>query len=342
MDLIYMNNEREDVGVLNSYELDLAYGADENNFECTIGRESHCCNAGYYLYVDGTEYGGIIDGIQVNSESDEIVYSGRTWHGILGSKIITPLKSGESGSGGVSLKTTDANGVSLVDKYLVISGDANACLGVLVKRIGLSDLFSASTATSGATITQYQFYRYCDAYTGIVKMLASAGLKLKTEFTDDTVRLSAVPKYDYSEDEEFDSELVGFKISRQYNAVNHLICLGKGELDERTVVHLYADANGNVSSTQSQFGLDEYADTYDYANVESVDELIASGTEQLQSLWGQNEIDVSFDGDAETYDVGDVVGAYDTIAGIAVSATICKKIIKIDNGRVSISYEVGE
>ena len=51
-----------------AYTLDMAYGTDENNFECTIDRDAHCCAKGFYLYVEGEEYGGIIDKIRVNTE----------------------------------------------------------------------------------------------------------------------------------------------------------------------------------------------------------------------------------------------------------------------------------
>ena len=51
MDLIYTNAQREDLGVLLDYEMDLAFGQDENNFECTIASASHCCEAGSYLYM---------------------------------------------------------------------------------------------------------------------------------------------------------------------------------------------------------------------------------------------------------------------------------------------------
>ena len=32
MDLIYANNQMEDIGVLLDYEFDLAFGSDENDF----------------------------------------------------------------------------------------------------------------------------------------------------------------------------------------------------------------------------------------------------------------------------------------------------------------------
>ena len=90
MDLIYADENRIDQGVMDAYELDMAYGSDENNFTCTIDRGSHCCTEGFFLYVEGEEYGGIVDKVKVNTEKDEITYSGRTWHGILEKKIICP------------------------------------------------------------------------------------------------------------------------------------------------------------------------------------------------------------------------------------------------------------
>ena len=43
MDLIYTNADREDVGVLKDYTFDLAFGSSENDFECKVYKENHCC-----------------------------------------------------------------------------------------------------------------------------------------------------------------------------------------------------------------------------------------------------------------------------------------------------------
>ena len=317
MDLIYTNASRVDRGVLLDYELDLAFGADENNFECRIQSNSHCCEAGSLLYMEGTEYGGIVDSIESDTENDEVVYRGRTWHGIIGSKIILPLLSSDASTSSVTVKTTDSNG-SLVGKYLVISGDANAC------------------------ISQYQFNRYTDAYSGLSKMLDSAGLKLQVTFKDGAAVLSAAAKHDYTQDEEFNSDLVQFQIVKRYKTVNHLICLGSGELANRTVIHLYADESGNISQEQTQADLDEYVDVLDYSNAESEEELIKSGTEKLKSLWSTDELSIDFDASEDIYDVGDIVGAMDYVTGITVSAVIAKKIVTIQNGQTTISYKVGE
>lgn len=341
MDLIYTDANRVDLGVLLDYELDLAFGSDENNFECRIQTGSHCCEAGSLLYVEGTEYGGIVDSIESDSENDEVVYRGRTWHGIIGSKVILPLLSSDVSTSSVTVKTTNSSG-SLVGKYLVISGDANACIAFILSRIGLSAMFSASEAAAGVNINQYQFSRYTDAYSGIVKMLDSAGLKLHVSFQNGLVVLSAKAKHDYTQDEEFNSDLVQFQMVKRYKTVNHLICLGSGELENRMVVHLYADASGNISQTQTQFDLDEYVDALDYSNAESEEELIKSGKEKLKSLWSTDELSIDFDATEDAYDIGDIVGAMDYVIGITVSATITKKIVTIQSGQTTISYKVGE
>lgn len=340
MDLIYMNSSKEDIGVLLHYNLDLAFGSDENNFACTINAEDHCCREGYFLYIEGTEYGGIIDSVLSDTENGEVTYHGRTWQGLLESRVVLPLRPSDASNSTVTLKTSDANG-SLVNKYLIMSGDANKCIQFILERIKLDGLFVASS-TAGSVINEFRFDRYTDAYAGICKMLKSAGLKLQVEFNGGMVVLSAVARYDYSQDEEFDSDSVGFRLKKNYKTVNHLVCLGSGELADRMVVHLYADENGNVSQTQTLVGEDEYASVFDYPNVESMEELIKSGTDELKALWSQDELSVSFDPEADNYSVGDIVGAYDNITKISVSAEITKKIVTIQNGRVTISYEVGE
>lgn len=342
MDLIYMNSEMVDHGVLQDFEMDLAFGANENDFECRISSALHCCDAGYYLYIEGTEYGGTVDSIEVISETAEVVYYGRTWHGILGSKVIMPLQSGEASTSSVTIKETDANGDSYADRYLVISGEANACIQFLVNRLGLSSLFKATDGDSGASIKNFQFDRFTDGYSGIVKMLNGVGMRLAVRYQDGMVVLSAVERYDFASDEEFDPELVNMQLKKKIRSVNHLVCLGTGEMENRMVVHLYADASGNISQIQTQFGMDEYTAVYDYSSVESEEELIRQGKEHLASLWLTDEMVIKLDDTSDFYHVGDKVGATDSITGISATSAIRKKIVTIRDGLISISYEVGE
>lgn len=314
-----MNADKEDLGVLQDYTLDLAFGADENDFECKIVKDKHCCEAGYYLYYEGSEYGGIIDSIRVDTANEEITYSGRTWHGILESKVIEP----------------DGD-------YLTLSGEANVVLSILIDRMGLSKLFTVPPYNSGITISSYKMQRYITGYTGIRKMLQAFGGKLQVSFHEGCVYLSAVPLVDYSQDEQFDTDQIDFVIKKNHSPINHVICLGKGELSEREVIHLYADKNGNISTTQSLTGMQEVVEVYDYNNAESSEELMQGGIERIKESWASDEINFNFSANDKTYDVGDVVGAKEYVTGIEVSAEITKKIVSIKDNTTTISYKVGE
>lgn len=322
MDLIYTNNKGEDLGVLQNHKLDLAYGSDENDFELTVSNTDHVCGNGSVIYIEGTEYGGIVDSIRVDTASDELVYKGLTWHGLLESKVIEP---------------------NVGEDYLVISGDANTVLATLISRMGLSDLFKASSEVSKLNISNYFMNRYVKGYTGIKKMLATVNGKLRFMFKDGYVVLWAEPVVDYSHDDEFDSDQIDFVIEKKFKPINHVICLGKGELKDRKIVHLYADAEGNISRTQSLFGLDERTAIYENSNVESEEELINGGLEVMQESRNSGELQFKFDAtDEETaYDVGDIVGAKELVTGITMSRPIAKKIVNITDDLVKIDYKVG-
>lgn len=319
MDLIYTDSERDDIGVLLDYNFDLAFGADENDFCLTVAVPNNVCIPDGWIYIEGTEYGGCIDNIAVDTAAQKIQYKGRTFHGIINSKVIEP-DTGED--------------------YYVVSGEANSIISAVIDRLGLGDLFTAERVSSGINIKKYQFYRYIEGYTGLNKMLASVNAKLKMVYKDGHVILSAVPITVY-EDGELDSDHVNFHIQKGYNSVNHIICLGGGELSERMVKHLYVDAAGNISDTQSIFGIDEYSYVYDYPNVESEDELIKAGTDKLKELHGIDTITIKLDAEFE-FDIGDVINATDVLTGISITMPVTKKIVTIKKDIYKAEYKVGE
>ena len=321
MDLIYTDKQRADVGVLQDFTLDLAFGADENDFELTVDLNRHCCEADCLVYVENTEYGGIIDGLNIVTEEDKLTYKGRTWQGILASKVIEP----EPGKA-----------------YLTVSGEANRVIGDLIVKLGLGDLLVASTENSGITINSYSFNRYVDAYSGLSKMLELASGKLKFSFNGSRCVVSAKPSVDYSKDEEFDSDLVSMNISKMTNKVNHLICLGKGELTDRLVIHMYADEEGNISGTQTFRGTQEITAVYDYSSAESAEELTESGREKFKEYINSNSVQLDLSANDNTYDVGDIVGARENITNTVTKARITKKIVTINKNEVNIQYKVGE
>lgn len=263
MEVIYADKNLRDIGVLRDCEADFAFGKDENDFEISIELPEHCCNDGFFVYVKDTEYGGIIDSICPDTEKNVLKYKGRTWHGILENKVIEP------GEG---------------EDYLIVSGDANDVLSVLIEKLGLNGLFCVEETESGILISNYQFKRYVKGYTGIRKMLSSVHAKLEMRFENKKLTMKAMPVYDYSIDEEWDESQIDFQIEKNYRPVNHLICLGSGDLKERNVIHLFTDENGGVQpyavtdnpykdsdyitdkSNQILKGEKEVAETYDYNN----------------------------------------------------------------------------
>lgn len=317
MDLIYTNQNREDIGVLQDFSLDLAFGSGENDFELTVSRENNVADSGCYIYIQGTEYGGIIDAVKSDTVTAEVTYSGRTWHGILNSKILEP-DSGQA--------------------YLTVSGDTNTVLSTLIVRMGLGALFQALSTPSGITVKTYQFDRYVSGYNGILKMLKTVGAKLRIVHDGTNVVVSAVPVTDYTQDGVSDDQ-TALTVLKTKNKVNHLICLGTGELADRMVVHLYADAAGNISRTQTFTGLEEYTAVYDYSSVESEEDLISGGTERFRELLQQDQLDVNFPESDDIYDVGDIVGATDNVTGISIAVPVTKKIVKIEGDLVSVAIE---
>ena len=282
MDLIYMDDKKRDIGVMKNFTLDLAFGEDENNFELSTVMENNVCESGFYIYAEGTDYGGIIDQIKVNTSSNSLKYIGRTWHGILGSKILQP-DDGQD--------------------YLILSGDANQVLAELIQRMNLGDLFVAPDAPSGLTVRNYKMNRYIDGYKGIVKMLQSVNGKLNITFRQGYATLTAKPLVDYSKNEEFDSSQISFEIKKNFKPTNHVICLGAGDLAERTVIHLYADKDGNISHTKSFFGMDEVCEVYDCSNAESNEELENGGREVIEKSWNSDSVKINFTNSSSVYDI---------------------------------------
>lgn len=315
MDLIVTDATGKPVASHASYTLDLAFGSGENDFDLQV--EDAALKAGSRIMIDGTEYGGIIDDTDVDVDGglSTVTWHGRDWHGVLASKIIEP----------------DGN-----NDYLTLSGTIPVIMRTLVSRAGLQGLF-AVTDESADHKTTCQFDRYVDLYSGLVKMLRASGLKLRLRNDGDKVAMSAMPVRTIGDS--IDSDLIDFTAKQAAHPINHLICLGKGELKDRTVIHWYADANGTFSHTQTLKGLDERTATYELSNAEA-DELEDKGRQKFQELRNASTIDVDIP-DGIDADVGDLVTGRDNNTGLVVTAEISKKIVKVSGGVLTVTYESG-
>lgn len=222
MDLIYMDNQFEELGVLQGYELDLDL-SKEKEFEIVVSSDNHKLNIGYSWYIKNTEWGGRVDGVSVDTKANEIAYSGRSFRGILHSKIIE-VEEGED--------------------YKIVSGNLSDIINDLLHEYKLGMFFV--TADTDIEIDEYQFYRYCTLYDGIVRMLDEYDLNLSINATSKGVVLSADIRNDLSDYLMYGKEdSIFFEIS-ECRSANHLVCLGQGNLKSRKVIHLFTDENGGI------------------------------------------------------------------------------------------------
>lgn len=302
-------------------EYDFEIGDFENSFLVTCNRaEWGAIPDGARIYIPGTEYGGIYRKLESDTKNNIVAIGGYTWRGMLQNKVLCP----PSGS-----------------DYATDSGELNEVLGARVSA-AFPALFVGSSESTGITVS-YQYDRYVSLYDGLKAMLKSVGYKMQIEY-DQTlckVVVSAVPIVDYSAQIEYSSDMnADYSMILDSTGINHLICLGQGELSARTVVHLYRDGSGNISQTQTYYGEDEIAKVYDYAGA-ARDDLIKSGVERLKDDINLNQFSIDLESAADVA-VGDIVGARDYITGMNMTAPITTKIVTWRSGVEKTEYKLSD
>ena len=322
MDLILATKDGNDICSLVYTKSDFSIG-NTNDFEITISLDDWNSNikVGCRVYSTESEIGGIIGGIKTDTATDTITLTGYTWRGMLKKKVISP----------------PAN-----EAYKKVSGDLNDILSQIIGN-NFNDIIRAKQSKSGISIT-YQFDRYTDMLSGFIKMLSRKNYKLKIEYIQQEqgaagfVEVSAVPIFDYSQKIELSQDSqVNFISEQVSNACNHLIALGKGELTDREVIHLYADRNGVVSNVQTFFGIDEVCETYENVNSENLKE---DALKEFDNRIAKSTFKMDIASLGIDVDIGDIVGGRDYITGISAKKPLFEKIITTENGLTSIQYNL--
>jgi hypothetical protein len=291
MDLIYadvIEGNIIDRGVLNNYSFDMSFGEKENDFQLKAPLEGTRLEPDQIIYISGTEYGGVIDSVQVDTANLMMIYAGRTWHGILENKILYPLKG--------------------VD-YMYLQGDANEVLAYLLERMNIipgdanelyvrpeNAVLSVSEEESGIDIdmrVSSESGNYAHGYTFIRDMLYRYDAKL--QIIDGV--LSAVPLVDYSNNDDFLEGTDQFTAKRNYNSLNRLHCMGQGNLANRYTIDLYLDDNGGLlpySRENPVQDSDYYTDIEalshstnpeDVANFEKINKYMVTGINEIADVY---------------------------------------------------------
>ena len=320
-DIILANSDRKELGVIQNSNITVDLNG-EYEFSVQIARSNWYADLDLssYVYITGTEYGGIVGEVLTDTTLDYVELKGLTWRGRLQYKVIEP----PSGS-----------------DYKVVSGELNQVMKALIEP-EFDSLFKVSTANTGVSVKNYQFDRYCTLLGGLTKMLKSVGYRLQIRLVKEQgnpcyILVEAVKITDYSSRIELsqDSRL-NFTMDDKRNGVNHLIVTGKGELQERNVFHLYVQIDGSIGKTQYYKGLEEISAVYENTSTETA-ELEKSATEKLQDLMNKMTFQMDVAKLGIKVEIGDIVGGRDYLTGMYMSKPVENIIYEITNGEETIT-----
>lgn len=253
----------------------------------------------------------------------DVLQSGYTWRGRMEMKVIEP----PSGS-----------------DYKTVSGELNAVLKKLIEP-EFGGLYVVSGESTGVTVSNYQFDRYCTLLEGITKMLKTVGYRLDIQHKRERgvpgyILIRAVPIVDYSDEIELSKDSgLNYTMEDKRNGVNHLIVTGKGELKDRNVLHLYVWPNGSFKRTQYYKGLAEITQVYENTSTET-DELESQSTKKLQELCSKKIFGMDIAKLGINVGIGDIVGGRDYLTGMYSSRPIANIIYSVTNRVESKEYEL--
>lgn len=321
MEFIICNVEKKEIGKLpDSASFDFDVG-DTNDVEITC--EKGLLDFGMYLICPGTEYGAIIEEQDSWTNEAEEKWTGNAFRRFLQEFIIEP-PAGQD--------------------YRVVKGDAHDVMRQVLNG-AFNNLFTILETSSGIDVGTYQFDRYTDALSGFAKMLKRKGARINIEVKQGgsnepfSVVLSAVPTQNLSEEIEYSQDSkIAINLKESRRGINHLICLGKGELKDRQVVHLYAQLDGSISQTRYYTGLKERTATYELSYAEDINELIKSGTDHLKEIMGTKTMSMSVQ-DTELQ-IGDIIAGRDYETGLYLQKPVVQKIVRMESGTATVEYKV--
>lgn len=331
MDLIHADDERTEIGAVTDFikydaEISLEPTVDKNSFALTMDESVWSASPireGHFIYIPFTEWGGPVERVKHSTKTAQITLSGPTWRGMLARKIVEP-PPGEA--------------------YLLLRQvEANAALRQLLGD-KFSDFFVFSDEDTEIAVSGD--YRYTQLLTGIYDTFSPSGLSLVCAYDNQikraTVRARKIDDYSSRVDLSQDYGIYLTSTQGGLEAYNHVIALGKGELTERQVVHLYRLDDGSIT-TQSpgSRGEKDLCTVYDYSSAESLDELIKGGKKRLEEFAPARSVEMDTAEITLSLELGDKVSARDRLTGLVTTATVKNKVLVSSDSGENIETKVG-
>lgn len=322
MDLVYTNDSMSAVGYLDFVGFDLSIGDSGNQVQVKLHSDQKTDLAqGSLVYVPESEYGGIVKSINSKIETDGqryVYYSGPSWSGRLQERIVKP-PSGQ-------------------DHY-TMDGEANDELNRLMEYLDLDYLFEAPDVDSGIEL-DIDIDRFADGYSALRKVATAYDCRLSMVYSNVSKKVVVQLTKREVHGNTSDSSPISVTVDKP---VNHLICAGQGELQDRVVIDLYIGADGSIQKTPYYTGADAIEALYENTSADA-DKLNEEGTKKLQDLQNVNQVNISVDDSSEDlYPLDDVISGIDPVTGIQASSTIAKKVVSVDyRGFETYRYEAAE
>lgn len=318
MDLIYADKDRNDLGVLINSEVDfeISNKADECTFEIKVPMENNPIQKGYLVYIEGTEFGGIVDQMTINTAKKETKLNGRTFRGVLGSKILIPDED-----------------------YYILNGNLATALNQALIDTEMNSFYEVVANPDAPSVTNFKAYRYGDLYSTLMRVLFSTNHKAFISYSParKKVLIELKPIGEYTNKTAITSDFFDFELTSS-TPVNHIIGLGAGQLSERYVVHRYLQVDGSIGTIRYYTGLEEIVATYEDANL-SNEELEQKITEKLKELSQGGTFKIT--SNDLNADLGDMFTAEDLYTEISVTQYVTNKIVTINDRDTKKQYKVG-
>lgn len=275
------------------------------------------------IYIMGTEYGGIIGEVLTDTTLDYVELKGLSWRGRLAKKIIQPPAGSD---------------------YKTVSGELHTVMKSLIEP-EFNGLFVVSQEDTGVMVSNYQFERYCTLLDGLTKMLKSKGYRLQLSFRREQnepgyLYIEAVPIVDYSNQIELSRDCqLNYTMDDKRDGVNHLIVTGKGEMQDRNVLHLYVQEDGTIGNQQYYTGLQEIAEVYENTSTET-DELQSKSEERLQELMNKKTFKMDVAALGIDANIGDIVGGRDYLTGMYMAKPVKNIVYELTGDIESKTYKL--
>ena len=322
--VILANSDLRELGAVKNANLTVDLNGNRN-FSLQIARSYWRPELTFsnLIYILGTEYGGIIGEVLTDTTLDYVELKGLSWRGRLAKKIIEPPAGSD---------------------YKVVSGELHTVMKSLIEP-EFDGLFVVSQEDTGITVENYQFDRYCTLLDGLNKMLKSKWHRLQLSFRREQnepgyLYIEAVPITDFSNQIELSRDCqLNYTMDDKRDGVNHLIVTGKGELQDRNILHLYVQENGAIGTEQYYTGLQEIAEVYENTSTET-DELMSAAEDRLRSLAGKKTFKMDVAKLGLDVGIGDIVGGRDYLTGMYMAKPVENIVYEITNDVETKTYKL--